>query len=83
MLLQIIKSKKGLPCLNNFSRFKLFESSRLLSSDKAQKKANDYSKTLNLPNFGQFELSMKNICQNEEKIKKVSLLKHQKQNLFD
>jgi hypothetical protein len=31
----------------------------------------DYAKTLNLPNFGIFELSMKNICTNEEKIKKV------------
>ena len=31
----------------------------------------DYSKTLNLPNAGDFELSMKKICENEEKIKKV------------
>jgi hypothetical protein len=31
----------------------------------------DYSKSLNLPNSGKFELSMKNICENEDKIKKV------------
>ena len=27
---------------------------------------NEYYKTLNLPNPGKFELSMKNICSNEE-----------------
>lgn len=32
---------------------------------------NDYSKTLNLPNSGKFELSMKKICEHENKIKKV------------
>lgn len=32
---------------------------------------NEYYKTLNLPNPGKFELSMKNICSNEEKIKQV------------
>ena len=30
-----------------------------------------YTKTLNLPDPGKFELSMKKICENEEKIKKV------------
>ena len=32
---------------------------------------NDYSNTLNLPNAGKFELSMKKICEQEDKIKKV------------
>ena len=40
---------------------------------KSDKQKNDYQKTLNLPNAGQFELSMKNICQTEEKIKQVTL----------
>jgi len=39
---------------------------------KTDKQKNDYQKTLNLPNPGQFELSMKNICQTEEKIKQVN-----------
>jgi hypothetical protein len=30
-----------------------------------------YTKTLNLPNPGKFELSMKKICENEETIKNV------------
>ena len=30
-----------------------------------------YKKTLNLPNSGSFELSMKNICKTESKISKV------------
>lgn len=34
---------------------------------------NDYSKTLNLPNCGKFELSMKRICEHEDNIKKVHL----------
>ncbi len=33
---------------------------------------NVYSKTLNLPNAGNFNLSMKNIYENEENIKKAS-----------
>ena len=32
---------------------------------------NEYQKTLNLPNPGEFGLSMKNICKTENKIKKV------------
>ena len=38
---------------------------------RKKSKQNDYSKTLNLPNFGNFELSMKKIIENEDKIKKV------------
>ncbi len=40
-------------------------------SKQPSPKQNDYYNTLNLPNPGEFELSMKNVCQNEEKIKKV------------
>lgn len=39
---------------------------------KSSKQQNDYSKTLNLPNAGKFELSMKNICETEAKIKKLA-----------
>jgi hypothetical protein len=38
---------------------------------KVSKQQNDYFKTLNLPNPGKFELSMKKICETEEKIKQV------------
>ena len=38
---------------------------------KVDKQNNEYHKTLNLPDAGQFELSMKNICKTEEKIKQV------------
>jgi hypothetical protein len=40
-------------------------------SQKSTVKNNDYSNTLNLPNAGKFELSMKKICEHEDKIKKV------------
>ena len=44
---------------------------------KQEKNANnEYAKTLNLPNPGQFELSMKKICDLEENIKKVFLLRN-------
>ena len=37
-------------------------------------KENDYSKTLNMPNSGKFELTMKNVCLNEENIKQVDVI---------
>lgn len=43
------------------------------SSGQIKRYKNDYSKTLNLPNSGYFELSMKRICEHEDKIKKVQL----------
>jgi isoleucyl-tRNA synthetase len=39
---------------------------------KSSQNGIDYSKTLNLPNAGAFELSMKNVCSNEEKIKNIT-----------
>lgn len=52
------------------------------SSDK-----NVYSSSLNLPNFGNFELSMKKICQNEERVKQLAdfdgLYKWQEKNRTD
>lgn len=45
------------------------------TSSGKSKKNEDYSKTLNLPNSGKFELSMKKICENEEQIKKVQKFK--------
>lgn len=49
---------------NNLNLFYRLKSTKI-------KKNDDYSKTLNLPNSGKFELSMKKICENEEQIKKV------------
>ncbi len=38
------------------------------------KATNAYAKTLNLPNSGKFNLSMKNIYENEQRIKEVFFL---------
>ena len=46
-----------------------FKSNLRLKSAKSVK--NEYQETLNLPNPGEFGLSMKNICKTEEKIKQV------------
>lgn len=63
--LSYLKFKRN--ALLNIKNFFNHESKRL----KTKLNQIDYSKTLNLPNSGKFELSMKNICENEEKIKKV------------
>ena len=41
-------------------------------SKKTVKKSPEKDMKLNLPNAGAFQLSMKNICQTEENIKKVN-----------
>ena len=60
-----------LSSLNQRSRFlntlRISHSVSRLSSSK-----NEYQKTLNLPNPGNFGLSMKNICKTESNIKKVA-----------
>ena len=59
--------------MNSLLKVKLLASNwRYFNFKRLQSKANNvYSKTLNLPNTN-FNLSMKNIYSNEEKIKKVS-----------
>lgn len=52
---------KTIKCNQSSLRFK--------SANKALK--NEYQDTLNLPNPGEFGLSMKNICKTEDKIRKV------------
>lgn len=54
--------------------FKPSEAFHRFKSIKKSTGKNEYQKTLNLPNPGEFGLSMKNICRTEEKIKKVSLI---------
>ncbi|CAF0914431.1 unnamed protein product [Brachionus calyciflorus] len=57
--------------LNRRSILTLNNTVRNINRFKTQK-TNDYSKTLNLPNSGKFELSMKKICETEEQIKKIA-----------
>ncbi len=50
-----------------------FRHNRYNSSSGSKKLSHDYQKTLNLPNSGQFGLSMKNICKTEDHIKNVGI----------
>jgi hypothetical protein len=84
MLIRIFNCNKDKLILEkNLCLFANFKSTSSLSKSENdinrtnQKSKHDYSKTLNLPNFGEFELSMKKICENEEKIKKVKLNFHE------
>ena len=51
---------------------------RFKSSSGIKKSSqNEYQNTLNLPNAGDFGLSMKNICKTEDKIKKVAFKRYE------
>jgi hypothetical protein len=67
LLLKNVLNKKSVPSLNRINNPFYF-----INRFKSKNVNNKYSQTVNLPNFGQFELSMKNICKNEEKISKVN-----------
>lgn len=61
--------------MNRAIKNSLFNNKYNLITFKCLKSTNIYSKTLNLPNAGNFNLSMKNVYENEENIKKASFFK--------